>query len=79
MKYSGGEDVMVGDRVCLGDDDGGVVICSIDTGKYSSEAPEAEWGYLKKGVVIKFPKFGPIHYEKEEPGLTLITRGPRQA
>jgi hypothetical protein len=75
MKYADGQDVMVGDKVRLGGDEGGVVVCSIDTGQYSAEAPEAEWSYLKKGVVIKFPKFGLIHYEKTEPDLALIARG----
>ncbi|MBR0968507.1 hypothetical protein JQ554_30515 [Bradyrhizobium diazoefficiens] len=75
MKYSGGQDVRLGDRVRLGDDDGGVVVCSIDTDEYSAAAPKAEWSYLKKGVVIKFPKFGLIHYEQAEPDLVLIARG----
>jgi len=66
---------MLGDKVPLGDDDGGVVVCSIDTREYSAAAPEAEWSYLKKGVVIKFPKFGLIRYETAEPDLGLIARG----
>jgi hypothetical protein len=74
MKYPDGQEVLVGDKVRLGDDDGGVVVCSIDTGNYSHEAPEAQWSYLKKGVVIKFPKFGLIHYETSEPDLVLIAR-----
>jgi hypothetical protein len=74
MKYSDGQDVMLGDRVRLGDDDGGIVVSSIDTGEYSAEAPESDWSYLKKGVVIRFPKFGLIHYEKPEPDLALIAR-----
>lgn len=61
MKYPDGQDVMLGDRVRLGDDDGGIVVSSIDTGEYSAEAPESDWSYLKKGVVIRFPKFGLIH------------------
>jgi hypothetical protein len=74
MKYADGQDVMLGDKVRLGDDDGGIVVCSIDTGEYSAEAPESDWSYLKKGVVIRFPKFGLIHYEKPEPNLALIAR-----
>jgi len=65
---------MLGDKVRLGDDDGGTVVCSIDTSEYSAEAPESDWSYLKKGVVIRFPKFGLIHYEKPEPDLALIVR-----
>ena len=75
MKYLDGQDVKLGDKVRLGDDHEGIVVCSIDTGEYSAEAPEAQWSYLKKGVVIKFQKFGLIHYEEAEPDLALIARG----
>lgn len=74
MKYADGRDVKLGDRVKLGDDDGGRVVCSIDTAEYSDECPEAEWSYLKQGVVISFPRFGLIHYVELEPDLQLIER-----
>ncbi len=74
MKYADGQEVRLGDKVKLGADDGGVVVCSIDTGEYSDGYPEAQWGYLKKGVMITFPKYGLIHYEEAEPDLQLIER-----
>jgi len=74
MKYSDGKEVKLGDRVRLGQDSGGVVVCSIDSGEYTAEYPKAQWEYLKKGVVIKFPSHGVIHYEKAEPDLQLISR-----
>jgi hypothetical protein len=74
MKYSDGQEVRLGDRVKLEQDDGGVVVCSIDTGEYSDDHPEAQWGYLGKGVMISFPRYGLIHYEEAEPGLRLIAR-----
>ncbi|WP_066732786.1 hypothetical protein [Cupriavidus sp. D384] len=38
--------------------------------------PEAQWGYLKKGVMIDFPLYGLIHYEDEvEEDVHLISRG----
>ena len=74
MKYSDGQDVRLGDRVKLGDDEGGVVVCSIDTGDYTEECPEAQWAYLKKGVMIKFPRYGLLHYEEAEPDLSLVAR-----
>lgn len=77
MKYPDGQEVRLGDRVKLGSDDGGIVVASIDTGEYSVEHPEAQWGYLKKGVVIRFSKYGLIHYEQPEPDLRLI--GPAQS
>jgi len=74
MKYMDGREVRLGDRVRLGGDACGLVVCSIDTGEYSDAHPEAQWGYLKRGVMIAFPKYGLIHYEKPEPDLVLISR-----
>lgn len=78
MNYVNGKEVMLGDRVRLGDDNGGVVVCSIDTGEFSDAFPLAEWGYLARGVLIEFPSFGLIHYTEAEPGLALIERAVRQ-
>jgi len=74
MKYPDGQDVRVGDRVRLGDDEGGVVVCSIDTAEYTPEHPAAQWSYLGRGVMISFPKFGLIHYEEPESDLCFIGR-----
>jgi hypothetical protein len=74
MKYTDGQDVKLGDRVRLGNDDAGIVVASIDTGDYSSEHPRAQWSYLKRGVLISFPRHGLIHYEEPEPDLQLIER-----
>ncbi len=74
MKYPDGRKVRLGDRVRLGSDDSGVVVASMDTGEYSVDHPEAQWGYLRKGVIIEFPLYGLIHYESPEPDLQLIER-----
>ncbi len=74
MKYFDGQEVFIGDRVRLGDDDGGIVVCSIDRGEYSDEHPREKWSYLGKGVMIEFPLFGLIHYEEPEEDLVLISR-----
>jgi hypothetical protein len=52
MKYADGQEVRLGDRVKLGQDDGGAVVASIDTGEYSAEHPESQWSYLKRGAGI---------------------------
>ena len=75
VKYPDGDEVRLGDRVKLGEDSGGVVVCSIDTGEYSDNHPKEQWGYLKKGVMIEFPLFGLIHFEEPDPGLKLLARG----
>jgi hypothetical protein len=74
MKYLDGQEVRLGDRVKLGEDDSGIVVASIDGREYSAEHPEAQWSYLKKGAIIKFPQCGLIHYEAPEPDLKLIGR-----
>jgi hypothetical protein len=74
MQYTDGQQVRLGDRVRLGSDSGGVVVCVIDTGEYTDRCPEKNWSYLKKGVVIEFPTFGLIHYEELEPDISLVER-----
>jgi hypothetical protein len=74
VKYPDGQDVKLGDRVRLGSDDQGLVVASMDTDEYIDDHPKAQWSYLKKGVMIEFPKWGLIHYEEPEPELELIER-----
>ena len=74
MKYADGQQVQVGDRVGLGDDTGGVVVCSIEDGVFSDGYPADQWAYLRKGFMVEFPTFGLIHYEVAEDDLRLISR-----
>jgi hypothetical protein len=81
MKYADGQDVRLGDRVRrlgdrvrLGRDEGGVVVALIDTDEYSGDLSDAQGGYLEKGVMIKFPLYGLMHYEDAEPDPQLIER-----
>lgn len=76
MKYSSGEVANLGDKVALGDGASGEVVCSLDTGEFSSHFPRTEWAYLKRGVLINFPKYGLIHYQISEPDLELLERTP---
>lgn len=74
MRYPDGQEVRLGDRVKLGEDEGGIVVCSIDTSEYTEEHSETQWGYLKKGVKINFPRYGLIHYEEPDEDLVLVAR-----
>ena len=74
MNYSDGNQVKLGDRVRLGDDDNGVVVCSIDTNGFRLQYPESMKDLLKQGVMIEFPLYGVIHYTEPEPDLQLIAR-----
>ncbi|MDD4616017.1 MAG: hypothetical protein PHW76_02725 [Alphaproteobacteria bacterium] len=77
MKYPDGQEVQLGDRVELGKNEAGVVVCSIDTNEFNEICTQKDWGYLKKGVIVRFPSYGLIHYEEPEPepDLRLIARG----
>ncbi len=74
MRYADGQHIQLGDKVRLGSDDGGVVVCDISARLFSSSHPESEWGYLSEGVVIEFPEYGIIHMKVAEPGLELVAR-----
>jgi hypothetical protein len=74
VNYTDGMPVKVGDIVGLGEDRNGLVVCSMDDGVYTDEHPIEQWGYLGRGVMIEFPKWGLIHYETPEPDLKLISR-----
>ena len=75
MNYPDGQSIRLGDKVRIGEDSGGIVVCSIDTNEYSEEYPKAEWAHLSRGVLINFPAYGLIHYEAEpDRDLVLIER-----
>ena len=40
-----------------------------------NDFPEAEWSYLKSGVLIHSPQAGLIHYLQPEASFQLIARG----
>jgi hypothetical protein len=74
MKYADGQQVQVGDRVGLGADAGGVVVCSIEDGVFSEGYSADQWAYLEKGFMVEFSTLGLIHYEVAEEDLRLISR-----
>lgn len=67
MKYPDGQEAKLGDKVTLGNDEPGTVVCSIDSGEYTSSFPEQEWSYLKQGILVDFTCYGIIHYKKPTP------------
>lgn len=74
MKYPTGEIVHVGDVVELWPGNQGEIVCSIDNGEYSPEFPEAEWSYLKQGVLVRSDQAGLIHYLEPETTMRLLKR-----
>lgn len=75
MKYLDGQEVKVGDRVHLGDDDRGIVVCSMDAGEYTENHSKEQWEYLRTGVMIEFPRYGLTHLVEPDEDLRLIERG----
>lgn len=74
MRYFNGLEVNVGDKVTLGNEVSGEVVCSIDSNEFSPQFPRAEWDYLKQGVLVNFSKYGLIHYAQPEPDLCFVER-----
>ncbi len=74
MNYAAGQIVKLGDRVQLGQDSAGMVVCVIDAGEYSADYPAARWDYLGKAALINFPSCGLIRYEELEPDVRLLAR-----
>ena len=74
MKYLDGQDVTVGDRVKLSDDQHGIVVCSLDSKKFTADYPKSEWSYLKSGILIKTDSGELFHYTKPDEDFQLIER-----
>jgi hypothetical protein len=74
VKYIDGQEIKVGDKVHMGEDYGGVVVCDIGAGKFSPSYSKNEWAYLKEGIVIAFPQYGILHMTETEADLELIAR-----
>lgn len=75
MNYANGRQIAVGDRVKLWRGRRGVVVCSIDTGEYTKEYPEADWAYLKAGIMVKTDSGELFHYKAADEDFELIRRG----
>ena len=74
MFYPDGQLAKIGDSIRLGLDAECIVVCDIDGGEYEGEYSEAQWGYLRKGVMIFSPMYGLIHMESPEEDVELISR-----
>jgi hypothetical protein len=75
MLYTDGNEAMLGDEVTISGNYRGVVVASIDRTEYSAAYPEAQWAYLKKGVLMETDFGGLVHYEdSEHEYFALISR-----
>jgi hypothetical protein len=67
MKYTDGTVARLGDRVRISNGDTGVIVASMDTGEFSPEYPETEWGHLKTGVFVCTDKGALVRFEDPLP------------
>src|SRR3546814_20898783 len=74
MKYPDGQEVRLGDKVELWPGCCGAVVASLDAGEYSAEYSEADWAYLKYGVLVFSDAAGLIHYLNPEATFVLLKR-----
>ena len=76
MKYRSGQEARLGDRIRAGGDSSGVVVCSIDTDKYSQDFSREQWSYLGTGVMIQFANYGLVHYTEPDEDLEFLGQAP---
>jgi hypothetical protein len=76
MKYQSGQEARLGDRIRVGGDSSGVVVCSIDTGEYSPDFSQEQWSYLGTGVMIQFANYGLVHYTEPDEDLEFLGHAP---
>ena len=76
MKYPDGRPVALGDRVKLWEEQYGTVVCSIDTGEFTKEYPDAEWAYLKTGIIVKADSGEVFHYAEPDEDFELLSSNP---
>jgi hypothetical protein len=75
MKYANGQKIAVGDRVKLWKKQHGTVVCSINTGEFTKEYPEADWSYLKSGIMVRTDGGELFHYEQTDEDFEPLPSG----
>jgi hypothetical protein len=74
ISYNNGEKVCLGDIVEMDGRKGRIVAC-IACGRYSPGYPEADWSYLKVGVLWESAELGLVHIPSlSEPDVVFIQR-----
>ena len=74
MRYPDGQIIMLGDKVDLGGQMTGVVVCSLEDKLFSPDFPESTWTNLKTGILVDSPQWGLIHFPEPNIDLVLIER-----
>jgi hypothetical protein len=76
VNYPDGAFIEPGDVVLLDGRDRGLVVASIDTGRFLPE--HGGWGYLGEGIMVDTDFAGLVHYTSQTVGtIALLQRGTR--
>lgn len=62
MLYNDGIEARLGDEIIISGKCHGTVVACMDRAEYSPAYPEAEWAYLKVGVLVDTDFAGLVHY-----------------
>lgn len=60
--YLSGEEVLLGDKVKLNDDEVGEIVALIESGQFDETLHASEWSHLKLGALVRSEKYGLFHY-----------------
>lgn len=78
MRYSDGNEAMIGDQVQIDGQYKGTIVACMDRDEYSPEHPAAQWAYLRHGVMIETDFAGLVHYtEPLYEDIALVRRTPQ--
>jgi hypothetical protein len=67
VKYDDGTVACVGDRVHIRNGDTGVIIASMDTGEYSSDAPKSDWEHVGPWIIVRTDAGALVQFETPLP------------
>ena len=75
MKYSDGNEAMLGDVVAIDGPYRGIVVACIDRNEYSPEHSREHWSYLGKGIMVNTDFGGLVHYsDGTQEQIALVSR-----
>jgi hypothetical protein len=77
LQYADGQELKLGDRVRVGEDDG-IVVASLDTGEFSDPLGKTQWRFLKTGVLVMLPDHGLVHCKELGSDIKLVQRLRRE-
>jgi hypothetical protein len=76
MKYPDGTLARLGDRVLIRNGDRGVIVASMDTGEFTPEFPQANWGHYT-GVLVRTDRGALVRFEDPLPAKLLVREGSK--